>query len=89
MDLSFMQNEIVLALCWTLIHSLWQGLLLATVTGAVMIGTRRSSAGKRYKLLTGLFFVFMAVTAVTFIIEYKSIAAYECGCTTVFGYEYY
>jgi beta-lactamase regulating signal transducer with metallopeptidase domain len=74
MDLSFMQNEIVLALCWTLIHSLWQGLLLATVTGAVMIGTRRSSAGKRYKLLTGLFFVFMAVTAVTFIIEYKSIA---------------
>jgi beta-lactamase regulating signal transducer with metallopeptidase domain len=70
MDLSFMQNEIVLALCWTLIHSLWQGLLLATVTGAVMIGTRKSSAGKRYKLLTALFFVFMAVTVITFVKEY-------------------
>jgi beta-lactamase regulating signal transducer with metallopeptidase domain len=75
MDLSFMQNEIVLALCWTLIHSLWQGLLLATVTGAVMIGTRRSSAGKRYKLLTFLFFVFMAVTVITFVKEYNSISS--------------
>ncbi|NCI50863.1 M48 family metalloprotease [Sediminibacterium roseum] len=74
MDLSFMQNEIVLALCWTLIHSLWQGLLLAAVTGAVMVGTRKSSAGKRYRLLTGLFFLFMAVTAVTFVREYTVIS---------------
>jgi len=69
MDLSFMQNELVHALCWTLIHSLWQGLLLAIVTGAVMIGTRRSDARKRYGLLTFLFFLFMVVTVVTFVKE--------------------
>jgi beta-lactamase regulating signal transducer with metallopeptidase domain len=69
MDLSFMQNELVLALCWTLIHSLWQGLLLAILTGAVMIGTRKSNARKRYGLLTFLFFLFIAVAAITFVKE--------------------
>jgi bla regulator protein BlaR1 len=69
MDLSFMQNELVLALCWTLIHSLWQGLLLAILTGAVMIGTRKSNARKRYGLLTFLFFLFIAVAVVTFVKE--------------------
>jgi beta-lactamase regulating signal transducer with metallopeptidase domain len=69
MDLSFMQNELVLAFCWTLIHSLWQGLLLAVITGAVMIGTRSSDARKRYALLTCLFFLFMLVTVVTFVKE--------------------
>jgi beta-lactamase regulating signal transducer with metallopeptidase domain len=69
MDLSFMQNELVLALCWTLIHSLWQGLLLAILTGAVMIGTRKSNARRRYGLLTFLFFLFIAVAAVTFVKE--------------------
>ncbi|MEO8172561.1 MAG: M56 family metallopeptidase, partial [Sediminibacterium sp.] len=71
MDLSFMQNELVLALCWTLIHSLWQGLLLAILTGAVMIGTRKSHAHKRYRLLTFLFFLFIAAAAVTFVKEWQ------------------
>lgn len=75
MDLSFMQNELVLALCWTLIHSLWQGLLLATLTGAVMIGTRKSDARKRYGLLTFLFFLFIAVAAITFVKEFQSARA--------------
>lgn len=74
MNLSFMQNEWVLALCWTLIHSLWQGFLLAMATGAIMIVTRKANAGKRYKLLTGLFFVFMMVTISTFIIEYQPVS---------------
>ncbi|MES2329342.1 MAG: M56 family metallopeptidase [Bacteroidota bacterium] len=69
MNFFFLQNELVLALCWTLIHSLWQGLLLAIVTGAVMIGTRKSNARKRYGMLTVLFFLFIAVTMVTFVKE--------------------
>ena len=68
----FLQNEIILALCWTLIHSIWQGLLLAVVTGAVMLATRRSHANKRYRLLTMLFFVFIGVTLITFVKELKS-----------------
>ncbi|MES2005207.1 MAG: M56 family metallopeptidase [Bacteroidota bacterium] len=66
-----MQNEFVLALCWTLIHSLWQGLLLAIVTGIVLMSTRRSDARKRYRLLTLLFFVFVTITATTFVKELR------------------
>src|SRR6478736_5007458 len=71
MDLSFMQNDLVLALCWTLIHSLWQGLLLAIVTGVVMISTRKSNAKKRYRILTFLFFGFMLVTVGSFVREFN------------------
>jgi len=69
MDLSFMQNDLVLAICWTLIHSLWQGLLLAVFTGTILIATRKSNAKKRYRLLTFLFFLFMAVVLITFVRE--------------------
>jgi bla regulator protein BlaR1 len=69
MNPAFLQNEFVVALCWTLIHSLWQGMLLATVTGAVLIATKRSHARKRYSMLTALFFLFMVVTVVTFLRE--------------------
>jgi len=77
MDLSFMQNDLVSALCWTLIHSLWQGLLLAAVTGAVMISTRRSNARKRYNLLTVLFLLFMMATVITFAREMYLLSAHS------------
>jgi hypothetical protein len=36
-SLQLFSNNIAKALCWTLIHSLWQGLLLAFVTGAIVV----------------------------------------------------
>jgi bla regulator protein BlaR1 len=66
---AFLQNELVRAFCWTLIHSLWQGLILAAVTGIVLILTRRSHAKKRYGLLSMLFFLFLVVTVITFVRE--------------------
>jgi bla regulator protein BlaR1 len=71
MDLSFMQNDLVLALCWTLIHSVWQGLLLAIITGVVLVSTRKSNAKKRYRILTSLFFLFMLVTVGSFVREFN------------------
>ncbi len=58
------------ALCWTFIHSLWQGLAFIIITGLVMTGTKKSSARMRYNILTALFFLFIAVCAVTFIREF-------------------
>jgi bla regulator protein BlaR1 len=66
---AFLQNELVRAFCWTLIHSLWQGLILAAVTGLILLFTRRSNAKKRYALLSVVFFLFLVVTAGTFIRE--------------------
>lgn len=69
MHLSYLQNEIVLAFCWTLLHSLWQGLLVAVITGLVLVLTKRSDAHKRYRLLTFLFIAFLITVGATFLFE--------------------
>jgi bla regulator protein BlaR1 len=55
------------ALSWTLIHSLWQGLLLAIAGGLVILFTKKSSSALRYNLLSILFFLFVAAVAFTFV----------------------
>src|SRR5882757_728184 len=59
------------AIWWTLVHSLWQGLLFAMATGLVMLLTRRASATVRYNILCGLFFLFLGVCACTFLYEWS------------------
>lgn len=62
-------DNLVNALCNTLIHSLWQGLVLAAITGIVIVTTRRSSPARRYNLLIGAIALFAITVAGTFIIE--------------------
>ncbi len=59
----------VQAICQTLIHSLWQGLLFAILSGLVMTATRRSAAAMRYNMLCGLFFLFLFGCICTFFWE--------------------
>jgi bla regulator protein BlaR1 len=54
-------------ICWVLIHSLWQGAVLALAAGCVLAGTRRSAAAMRYRLLGGLLFLFLAACGLTFL----------------------
>ena len=51
-----------------LMHSLWQGLLLAAVTSLILYGTRRSSAAARYKWLMSALYTFSASMMVTLVI---------------------
>jgi bla regulator protein blaR1 len=37
-------DKIIQALCWMLVHSLWQGLLLALLAGIFMLATKKSPA---------------------------------------------
>src|SRR5215469_6814484 len=62
----FIPETIIRALCWTLLHSLWQGLLFAGVAGVVLVLTRRSPAALRYNLLCGGLMLFLLVSGVTF-----------------------
>ena len=57
------------AICWTLVHSLWQGILAAALAGIIIGCTRRRPAVLRYNLLAadGLFFLLAA--AATFYYE--------------------
>jgi high-affinity Fe2+/Pb2+ permease len=67
----WLADNLVRAICWTLVHSLWQGLILAGVAGILVLFTRKSVAALRYNLLATLFFVFMAVVAFTFVYELR------------------
>jgi beta-lactamase regulating signal transducer with metallopeptidase domain len=59
------------ALCWTLVHSLWQGLIAAIAASLVLLLTRRSRPVVRYNLLTGLFVLFALAAAFTFFREWR------------------
>jgi len=60
------------ALSWTLVHSLWQGLLLTVIVAAVLSFTKKSAPALRYSLLTALLFCFIAIVVITFIVQWQT-----------------
>ena len=59
-------DQIIKALCNTLIHSLWQGLILAAVTGLTIVLTKKASAALRYNLMISFLVLFSAAITFTF-----------------------
>lgn len=66
MNLLFVQENIIQALCRTLLHSLWQGLLAAAIAGVIIMLTNKSKAVFRYNLLSLVFISFIIATCITF-----------------------
>lgn len=73
--MQFSANETVQAICRTLFHSLWQGLLLAIAGGAVVLLTKKLRAAVRYNILTVLLFVFAAGVCCTYCYQLSSIGS--------------
>lgn len=70
-------NETILkAISWTLLHSLWQGLILAIFAGLVILFTKKAKANLRYSILAGLFLAFMIAIGFTFNYEFQSDAMF-------------
>jgi len=68
-----MINDVLLkAISWTLVHSLWQGFILALLAGLVIMLTQKSNAALRYNLFAGLFIVFLGVVGFTFSYEFQN-----------------
>jgi len=68
-------NEAVAqAICRTLVHSLWQGLLLAIVAAIVILLTRKAGPAIRYNLLSILFGLFFLGACTTFFLQLHSSA---------------
>ncbi len=63
-------DRLVGALCNTLVHSLWQGVLLAAAAGIIIICTRKATSALRYNLLIGAMLLFAIGTAATFAWQY-------------------
>ncbi len=65
----FLSDAAVKALCWTLIHSLWQGLLFSLLAAIIITLSKRSSAALRYNLFSGLFMLLVITSLFTFFRE--------------------
>lgn len=68
-----MYNESILkAISWTLIHSIWQGVILTLLAGLIIIATKKATAHFRYNSLLVLFSFFIACVGITYAYEYNS-----------------
>jgi bla regulator protein blaR1 len=57
------------ALSWTLLHSVWLGLILTIAAALTILLTRKLAAAIRYNILLILFISFLVATSVVFCIE--------------------
>ncbi len=65
----YISDGTIKAICWTLIHSLWIGMIIALLAGIVISATRKSAAALRYRLLCGLLVVFVCAIGVTYSLQ--------------------
>jgi len=63
---TFLSGAAARAICWTLVHSCWEGILAAALAVLVIGSTRRWPATLRYNLLAADLLLFLLVTAATF-----------------------
>ncbi|HEY4334871.1 MAG TPA: hypothetical protein VGM89_03215, partial [Puia sp.] len=64
-----LSDQAAQAVCYTLVHSLWQGTLAALLAGAIILATRKHSAALRYNLLTTLIAAFIIGITITLMIQ--------------------
>lgn len=64
-------TQLMQAICWSLVHSLWQGLLVAIIAGIIILVTKRSGPVLRYNLLASLLLLFLLMISATFIREWN------------------
>jgi bla regulator protein BlaR1 len=68
----YISDDTIKAICWTLIHSLWIGMIIALITGLVITLTRKSTAVVRYRLLCITLILFVLSVGVTYFLQIRS-----------------
>ncbi|MCE6987754.1 M56 family metallopeptidase [Dyadobacter sp. CY323] len=61
-------EKFIRTMCLTLMHSLWQGLIVAILAGAILLFTKKAKPVLRYNLLVVLLVGFMSAACFTFTI---------------------
>ncbi|HEX3933208.1 MAG TPA: M56 family metallopeptidase, partial [Puia sp.] len=67
----FLSDGAARAVCWTLVHSLWEGVLAAALAGLIILCTRKLPAAVRYNLLTADLLLFLLVAGATVCYEFR------------------
>lgn len=65
-------DKLVQSLCWTLVHSLWLGLVIAVMAGVIIIGTRKSTPLLRYNLLALTLVLFLSAMCFIFFRQWNN-----------------
>ena len=68
---NFISQELMNAIGWTLLHSLWQGALIALILGVSLIFLQKKSAALRYGLSAAAMILMLVVFVTTFTISYQ------------------
>ncbi|TLV02688.1 M56 family metallopeptidase [Dyadobacter luticola] len=78
MDFNFFSHpdfqKLIQALCLTLLHSLWQGLISAVLAGAVLFFTNKQKPALRYHVLCAVLLVFISCVGLTFFLEVQNLS---------------
>ncbi|AEA45442.1 M56 family metallopeptidase [Fluviicola taffensis] len=71
--MNFLVNDsIIKAVSWTIIHSLWLGLAAALLAGLTLLLTKKATSAIRYNLLAGLSIVFLVTIGFIFYNEFET-----------------
>jgi bla regulator protein BlaR1 len=70
----WLSGPIAKAICWTLIHSLWLGVIVALLAGLIVVGTQKSSSRLRYQLLCGSLLLFVLLSG---FVLYRELTIYR------------
>ena len=62
----FLSENSVRALGWTVLHSLWQGLIIGSISALVLMQSETKSAAFRYRLSLGALLLMLVSSVVTF-----------------------
>ncbi|MFC2134216.1 M56 family metallopeptidase [Bacteroidota bacterium] len=68
-------DEIISALGWTIVHSLWQGALVAVMLASLLVIMRKTESRIRSLVSIGALVIFLALTVRTFIDTYNQSTA--------------
>ena len=66
-------QHFIQAFSWMLIHSLWQGMLLAVVTAVILMMTKTTRPIVRYNLVFVQFVLFLLACSITFFYEWNKL----------------
>ncbi|WP_430402267.1 M56 family metallopeptidase [Fluviicola sp.] len=69
---SFVNDSLIKAVSWTLIHSLWLGLAAAIVAALILLLTKKSTSAIRYNLLAGVSILFLVTIGFLFYNEFET-----------------
>lgn len=65
-------DTVLKAISWTLVHSIWEGFILAFLAGIVILKTKKATSVLRYNLLSTLFSALIFFIGLTFYYEYNT-----------------